>query len=101
MNCKIRIANKNDIKKIIEIYKPYVDKTPITFEYSVPNFNEFLRRMNYVQTQFPWLVLEYKNEVTAYAYASHFHERIAYQWDAELSVYVSEKFRGKKFGTML
>lgn len=101
MNCKIRVADINDIEKIIKIYKPYVEETPITFEYFVPDYNEFLRRMNYVQKQFPWLVLEYNNEVAAYAYASYFHERDAYQWDAELSIYVSEGFRGKQIGTIL
>lgn len=101
MNYKIRLANSKDIKKIKEIYKPYVEETAITFEYSVPDEKEFLRRMNCVQKQFPWLVLEYDNQVVAYAYASDFSERAAYQWDAELSVYVSKEFQGKKIGTIL
>lgn len=101
MNYKIRIGNLNDIKKIREIYKPYVEETAITFEYVLPDENEFSKRMNHIQKQFPWLVLEYDKEVVAYAYASTFGERAAYQWDVELSIYVSKEFHGRKIGSIL
>ena len=40
---------------------------------------------------YPYLVCEADGKILAYAYAHRFHERAAYQWDAELSVYVEEE----------
>ena len=37
----------------------------------------------------------------AYAYASHFHERAAFQWDAELSVYVAACAQQRGIGRAL
>ena len=36
-----------------------------------------------------------------YAYASAFHPRAAYDWSAEVSIYVSEDARGSGIGTRL
>ena len=38
---KIRVATTQDAKSLVEIYAPYVEKTAITFEYTVPTVEEF------------------------------------------------------------
>lgn len=38
---KIRVATREDAKKLVEIYAPYVEKTAITFEYTVPTVKYF------------------------------------------------------------
>jgi len=47
-NNDIRIATKEDAKKLVEIYTPYVEKTAITFEYVVPTAQEFEKRIGHV-----------------------------------------------------
>ena len=37
---EFRLAKKSDAKRLLEIYKPYVEKTAITFEYEVPTIAE-------------------------------------------------------------
>lgn len=37
----IRIANPEDAKELVNIYKYYVENTTITFEYDTPTLEEF------------------------------------------------------------
>ena len=41
----IRTARLDDASKLVSIYRYYVEKTAITFEYEVPTVAEFRRRM--------------------------------------------------------
>ena len=43
---KLRLANINDAQDILNIYKPYVKNTTITFEYDVPSLDEFKNRIS-------------------------------------------------------
>lgn len=42
---KIRVAEIEDAASLVEIYRPYVEKTAITFEYEVPTVEEYTQRM--------------------------------------------------------
>lgn len=86
----IRIATKEDAKILLDIYAPYVEKTAITFEYVVPTIEEFEQRMVHVLEKYPYLVAEREGEIIGYAYASAFHERAAYDWVVETSVYIRQ-----------
>lgn len=83
----IRLALPEDSDEILGIYAPYIEKTAYTFEYDVPDKEEFKDRVLGIMKNFPYLVCIYKNEIIGYAYASKEKERAAYQWNAELSVY--------------
>ena len=41
----IRIAREEDAARLLEIYRPYVTDTAITFEYEVPSAEEFRERI--------------------------------------------------------
>lgn len=89
MNKQIRLAVPEDTGALLGIYAPYVTDTAVTLEYTVPSEEDFRVRIQAVLEQFPWLVCEADGKIAGYAYASPFQKRAAYQWDAELSVYVS------------
>ena len=99
--CCIRQAQPEDAAVLAGIYAPYVRDTAITFEYDPPDAAEFARRIRKTQEQFPYLVCEVDGKPQAYAYASHFHERAAFQWDAELSVYVAAGAQQRGIGRAL
>ena len=40
-NIIIRVASTEDAQTLLEIYRPYVEHTAITFEYDVPDIEEF------------------------------------------------------------
>ncbi|MFZ2538437.1 MAG: N-acetyltransferase family protein [Oscillospiraceae bacterium] len=101
MSTKIRFIDKKDSFAVLSIYSPYILNTAITFEYAVPTIQEFEARIESISAQFPYIVCEIDGEIVGYAYASKHHERMAYQWNCELSVYVSPKHHGKHIATAL
>lgn len=98
---KIRFATEADCESILEIYAPYIMNTVITFEYQVPSIEKFRERIHTIQKNHPWLVCEIDRTIVGYAYASPFGEREAYQWSADLSVYLRPEYRRKNIGKAL
>ncbi len=101
MNEIIRNAVPEDAAALQAIYAPYVTDSVITFEYEVPTVEEFRGRIEKTMENYPYLVFELDGQPAGYAYASKFRERAAYQWSAELSVYIDLKHHGKQMGTKL
>lgn len=90
---KIRLARLTDAAQLVKIYAPYVDKTAITFEYTVPSVTEFRQRMANTLVTYPYLVAEQAGQVVGYAYLGPFVGRKAYQWAVETSIYVAPAIR--------
>lgn len=86
----LRRAHLEDAEAILGIYAPYIRNTNITFEYEVPSLSEFRDRMAGIMEGYPYLTCEIDGIAAGYAYAHRYKERAAYQWDAELSVYLRE-----------
>ncbi len=99
MSVNIRFIDKKDSFAVLSIYSPYILNTAITFEYAVPTIQEFEARVESISSQFPYLVCEIDGEIVGYAYASKYHERMAYQWNCELSVYIAPQHHGKHIAT--
>lgn len=97
----IRFATKEDISPMLEIYRPYVEKTTVSFEYTCPSLAEFTARFTKYTGQFPWLVWEEEGEILGYAYACAPFTRMAYSWVAEASVYLHPKAHRRGIGTAL
>lgn len=98
---KIRSAIADDAPVLLEIYKPYVLNTTITFEDEVPTIEEFTTRINKISSKYPYLVAEKDDKILGYAYASEYNPRAAYQWTAETSIYVSSDAKGEGIGKLL
>ncbi|KAB1440426.1 GNAT family N-acetyltransferase [Candidatus Galacturonibacter soehngenii] len=101
MSVHIRVALDSDIPALLSIYKPYVEGTAFTFEYAVPSLNEFTSRFHTIAKKYPWLVCEIDGKIAGYAYAGPVFERMAYQWNAELSIYLAPEYHKRKIGTAL
>lgn len=87
-----------DTSAILEIYRPFVLNTVVTFEYDVPTVDEFHKRICKIKDEYPYIVAEQSNQIIGYAYAHRYQERSAYQWNVELSIYLSPEARRKKIG---
>ena len=98
---KIRPVTLADAPELVRIYAPYVKKIAITFEYDVPTTEEFEGRIEKTLQRFPYLVAEENGQVLAYAYASTYYDRSAYDWAVEVSVYVDEHYLGQGLGSRL
>ena len=97
----LRDAVLADVPVILDIYRPYVLETAVSFEYEVPTPEAFRTRFLDITKEFPWLVWEEDGEILGYAYGSRAFERAAYQWDADLSIYLRRDCRGKGIGRQL
>jgi phosphinothricin acetyltransferase len=97
----LRIAEARDAERIAEIYKPYVERTGISFEETPPSAEEMRGRIEDILSSYPYLVYEEKRLVLGYAYASRYRERSAYRWSLESSIYVAEEARGRGVGKAL
>lgn len=94
-------AGPGDAPALLAVYRPYVEKTAVTFEYRVPTEEEFAGRVRHVLERYPYLKAEADGELVGYAYASRFKDRAAYAWSVETSIYVKEGFHGKGIGRAL
>lgn len=98
---RLRFAVPADAEALLAIYRPYVEKTSISFETEVPSPAEFSHRIADFSKTYPYLVVEENGAPLGYAYAHAFHERAAYDWTVETSIYIAENARGKHIGTTL
>lgn len=97
----MRTATLSDAQALLNIYSPYVEHTAITFEYDVPSVEEFASRIKNTLQKYPYLVAEKNGRLLGYAYASPFHERPAYDWAVETSIYVDQNIKHQGIGRRL
>lgn len=98
---RIRTAGPDDAEQLLAIYAPYVEKTAITFEYDVPDVEEFRDRIRRILKRYPYLVAEISGEAAGYVYLDSFVGRKAYDWSASVSIYVKEQVRKTGIGRAL
>jgi phosphinothricin acetyltransferase len=105
----VRVAVPADAEQILAIYEYYIRETTITFEEVVPSVAEFRERIAATLLRYPYLVAERAGngtggsgtEIVGYAYASQYKGRVAYDWSAEATVYVSLEHSGEGIGSRL
>ena len=97
----IRIADETDAGKLLEIYAPYVERTAITFEYTVPSLEEFQGRIRETLQKYPYVAAEKDGEILGYAYTGPLVKRAACNWAAETSIYLKENRRQMGIGRKL
>lgn len=98
---EIRMAACEDARGLLAVYTPYVQKTPVTFEYEVPSLDEFSGRISKILEKYPYYLAEENGSILGYAYASPFKNRAAYDWSVETSIYVERSRQGQGIGKML
>lgn len=101
MESKIRFATPADAPAVHEIYGPFCEDSPISFETERPAVAEIERRIRNIIERFPWLICENESEVLGYAYAGPHRERAAYRWSVDVAIYISGNYRGRGVGTAL
>lgn len=97
----LREVTPDDAEELLKIYEYYVLSTAITFEYDVPSTDEFRRRIEHTLERYPYIAAVEDGKIVGYAYAGAFVGRKAYDWSAELTVYVDHHIRKKGIGGLL
>ena len=97
---RIRLAKEQDATALLEIYKQYIDTT-VTFEYELPSKDEFQRRIREYSKDYPYFICTENGRCVGYVYAHRAQERAAFQWNAELSIYLDKNYQAKGVGKVL
>jgi L-amino acid N-acyltransferase YncA len=97
----IRPVNTSDCKAIMDIYNHFVIHSHSTFETIPVSEKEMQTRIDIIKKEYPFFVFENEDGVVAYAYASRWKTRQAYDFTVESSIYVKPGFEGRKIGITL
>src|ERR1700722_17474028 len=97
----VRPATAADAVACADIYQPYVTGTSITFEVDPPTAEQFRGRIAQAQLNHEWLVAERERTIVGYAYGHQFHDRAAYGWSCEVSIYLRDGVRRQGIGRAL
>lgn len=98
----IRIATQGDSKAIADIYAPFCQaNSGVSLDSQPPSAKDMERRIAITLKNYPWLVYEERGTVLGYCYADQHKPGAAYDWDADVAIYLHESIRGKGIGKML
>lgn len=102
---RIRLASREDLPSILEIYAPFVTSDATSFEEAVPSLDDMRERLEKISARFPWLVavtdIQGATQIAGYAYASPHRDRASYRWAVEVSAYVHPNHRGRGVASSL
>ena len=106
MKYTLRLAKPDDAEKLLEIYAPFVissDRTlsDVSFEYEVPSVEEFTERIKNISADYPYIVCEHEGRLLGYVYAHPYIQRAAYQWGAEVTIYLAPEGQGRGLGKVM
>jgi phosphinothricin acetyltransferase len=94
----IRPAVTADAAACAAIYAPYVSESIVSFEAEPPTVSTMAGR---IEDAHLWLVADEDEEICGYAYGSAHRERDAYQWAADVAIYLAREHQGRGLGRRL
>lgn len=102
---QIRTARVADAESVLGVYAPYVADTTVSFELAVPDAAEYAGRIAEAIEHYAFLVVERVDDagrhVAGFASYGPFGHRAAYQWSAEISIYLEANATGRGVGSEL
>ena len=105
-NYTLRLAQESDAAALLRIYAPFVESedrrlSDVSFEYEVPSEEEFAGRIRDISAKYPYIVCEQEGELIGYVYAHPHIPRAAYQWGAEVTIYLAPAGQGVGLGRVM
>ncbi|MDO4920845.1 MAG: GNAT family N-acetyltransferase [Phascolarctobacterium sp.] len=102
----LRLVEADDAPGLAALYAPFVESddrrlSDVSFEYVAPSVAEFRQRIADISADYPYLVCQRGGEYLGYAYAHQFIPRAAYQWGAEVTIYLAPAGQGCGLGKVL
>lgn len=99
--CVVRSAVLSDAASLLEIYRPFVVDSTVSFETVAPTIDDFSVRISKTLSAWTWLVASIDGQSVGYAYASAHRERAAYRYSVETSAYVRPDYHRRGIGKRL
>lgn len=105
-NYTLRVATEADAEELLKIYAPFVESedrnlSDVSFEYEAPSVSEFAGRIRDISAKYPYIVCEHEGSLIGYVYAHPYIARAAYQWGAEVTIYLAPEGQGIGLGRIM
>jgi len=97
----IRPVKISDAEEICGIYNYYIANSTCTFETEPIAIAEMQNRIESYTKNDIWIIYEDEGKILGYSYAKKWHQRSAYRFTLETSVYVSNNTKQKGIGSQL
>jgi phosphinothricin acetyltransferase len=97
----LRPARESDFVPIVDLTNHYIAHTSIHFSYDPLAPGDMRALWLRDRDRYPWFVAEIDGQFAGYAKAAPWRERAAYQWVAELGIYVAERSHRTGVGSAL
>lgn len=97
----VRDVCPQDVDALLAIHNHYIRHTAVNFDWEEVSREDFFARMERTLSRYPYLVAERGGGPVGYAYAGPFVGRSAYDWSAELTIYLAPDERGQGTGRKL
>src|SRR5262249_28495969 len=97
----IDLAQECDVPRVLELSNWAAEHTPANFATKPESLERWIESWRRTSRFHPWLVARSEQSVLGFAKSSPHRKREAYDWSAEVSVYIDPNFHGKGIGTAL
>jgi phosphinothricin acetyltransferase len=101
MTWQVRRARAADMPAVADIINLHIASGVAHFGDRPGSAQEWVTEWEGHQERYPWLVAELDGRIDGLAYAKPFNARAAYDWTAEVSIYLRHGLQGQGLGTML
>ncbi|MCU0443255.1 MAG: N-acetyltransferase family protein [Bacteroidia bacterium] len=97
----IRKAIKNDVPAIASIYNEAIVNTTATFDTEPKSIDDRVAWLHQHSDRYPVLVALLQNEVVGFASLTRWSDRTAYDYTAEISIYLKPAIHNAGYGKQL
>ena len=98
---QVRRARASDMEAVAEIVNEHIVSGWAHFGDRPQAGSEWVADWVAYHERYPWLVAEQDGEIGGLAYGKTFNSRAAYDWTAEVSIYLRDGLQGKGLGSSL
>ena len=98
---ELRAAREDDLAAVRDIVNWAIEHTHYNFNTEPQSVEHWRSEWSAGREQYPWLVATIAGEVVGVAYAGRYRTRRAYDWAAEVTVYVSHRHHRRGVGAAL
>ena len=101
MEWQVRRARAADMSAVASIVSEHIETGVAHFGDRAQPASQWIADLQAHEQRYPWLVAERDGLIAGLAYAKPFNTRAAYDWTAEVSIYLRDTLRGQGIGSML
>lgn len=97
-NLTFQEARESDVDAILDIYNFYVVTTTASFSLGPVSREEFCERAYIAHEKYRTYLINYGNELAGFCFLTQFRKKKAYDWTAEIGLYLKPEFIAKGIG---